>query len=58
MVKMNLGLADNQMGKVASIYAKAMNQAYNDEAKELEDHIKAKLEEVSGVLEENGITVQ
>jgi hypothetical protein len=35
-----------------------MNQAYNDEAKELEDHIKAKLEEVSGVLEENGITVQ
>lgn len=58
MVKMNIGLADNQMGNVGSIYAKAMSQAYEDEAKEIEAHIQSKLKEISGALEENGIAVQ
>ena len=44
-VRMNLGLADNQIGNVEAIYAKAMQQAYNDEAREIEMHIAAKLAE-------------
>jgi hypothetical protein len=56
-VRMNIGLADNQIGKVNSIYAKAMQQAYDDEAKELEIHIRAKMEEAAEVLEKHGVTV-
>jgi hypothetical protein len=55
---MNIGLADNQIGKVNSIYAKAMQQAYDDEAKELEIHIRAKMEEAAEVLEKHGVTVK
>lgn len=57
-VRMNIGLADNQVGNVQAIYAKAMQQAYDDEAKELEIHIRAKLEEASDGLESKGIVVQ
>lgn len=57
-VRLNIGLADNQIGTVQSIYAKAMQQAYDDEAKELEMHIRAKLEEAAEGLESKGIVVQ
>lgn len=57
-VRLNIGLADNQIGTVQSIYAKAMQQAYDDEAKELEIHIRAKLEEAAEGLESKGIIVQ
>ena len=57
-VRLNIGLADNQIGKVEAIYAKAMQQAYNDEAKELEIHIRAKMEEAAEVLEKHGVTVK
>lgn len=57
-VRLNIGLADNQIGTVQSIYAKAMQQAYDDEAKELETHIRAKLEEALEGIESKGIIVQ
>lgn len=57
-VRMNLGLADNQIGNVEAIYAKAMQQAYNDEAREIEMHIAAKLAEAFDGSESKGIVVQ
>jgi len=56
-VRMNLGLADNQIGNVEAIYAKAMQQAYNDEAREIEMHIAAKLAEAFDGSESKGIVV-
>ena len=57
-VRMNIGLADDQMGKVDGIYAKAMQQAYNDEAHEIEMHVAAKLAEAFDGSESKGIVVQ
>jgi len=57
-VRMNIGLADDQIGKVESIYSKAMQQAYDDEARELEIHIAAKLAEAFDGSESKGIVVQ
>jgi hypothetical protein len=57
-VRLNIGLADNQIGKVESIYAKAMQQAYNDEAKELESHITAAFQAAFDGSESKGIVVQ
>jgi hypothetical protein len=57
-VRLNIGLADNQIGKVEAIYAKAMQQAYNDEAKELEDHITAAFQAAFDGSESKGIVVQ
>ena len=57
-VRMNIGLADNQIGTVDSIYAKAMQQAYNDEARELEAHISASLQVAFDGSESKGIVVQ
>ncbi len=57
-VRMNIGLADNQIGTVDSIYAKAMQQAYNDEARELEAHIAASLQAAFDGSESKGIVVQ
>jgi hypothetical protein len=56
-VRMNIGLADNQVGTVEGIYAKAMQQAYNDEARELENHIAAALQAAFDGSESKGITV-
>lgn len=58
LVRLNIGLANDQMGKVESIYAAAMQQAYNDEAKALEDHIAAKLQEDGESLESKGVTIK
>lgn len=57
-VRLNIGLADNQIGKVEAIYAKAMQQAYNDEAKELENHINAAFQAAFDGSESKGIVVQ
>jgi len=57
-VRLNIGLADNQIGNVEAIYAKAMQQAYNDEAREIEMHIAAKLAEAFDGSESKGIVVQ
>jgi hypothetical protein len=57
-VRLNIGLADNQIGKVEAIYAKAMQQAYNDEARELEAHIASYLLQAADGLELKGIVVQ
>jgi len=57
-VRLNIGLADNQIGKVEAIYAKAMQQAYNDEAKELESHITAAFQAAFDGSESKGIVVQ
>ena len=57
-VRLNIGLADNQIGKVEAIYSKAMQQAYNDEAKELEDHITAAFQSAFDGSESKGIVVQ
>jgi hypothetical protein len=57
-VRLNIGVADNQTGRVNAIYSKAMQQAYNDEARELEDHVRAKLQEMAEPLEKYGVTVQ
>lgn len=56
-VRFNIGLSDNQIAKVSAIYNRAMQQAYNDEAKEIEIHIAAKLKENSDLLEKRGIEV-
>ena len=56
-VRLNIGLADNQIGNVEAIYAKAMQQAYNDEARELETHITAALQVAFDGSESKGITV-
>lgn len=56
-VRLNIGLADNQIGNVEAIYAKAMQQAYNDEARELENHIAASLQAAFDGSESKGITV-
>ena len=56
-VRLNIGLADNQIINVESIYAKAMQEAYNDEAKELESHIAASLQEAADGMETKGIVV-
>jgi hypothetical protein len=56
-VRMNIGLADNQVGTVEGIYSKAMQQAYNDEARELENHIAAALQAAFDGSESKGITV-
>jgi hypothetical protein len=56
-VRMNIGLADNQVGTVEAIYSKAMQQAYNDEARELENHIAAALQAAFDGSESKGITV-
>ena len=56
-VRMNIGLADNQIGTVEAIYSKAMQQAYNDEARELENHIAAALQAAFDGSESKGITV-
>ena len=56
-VRLNIGLADNQIGTVEAIYAKAMQQAYNDEARELETHITAALQVAFDGSESKGITV-
>jgi hypothetical protein len=57
-VRLNIGLADNQIGKVEAIYSKAMQQAYNDEAKELEGHITAAFQAAFDGSESKGIVVQ
>ena len=57
-VRMNIGLADNQIGKVDQIYSKAMQQAYDDEARELSAHIASALQDNEESLERNGITIQ
>jgi len=57
-VRLNMGLANDQMGAVESIYSKAMQQAYNDEAKALEDHITAKLQEDGESLESKGVIIK
>ena len=57
-VRMNIGLADNQTSKVDAIYSQAMQQAYDDEAKELVAHIASKLEEAGDVLEQKGIVIK
>jgi hypothetical protein len=54
---MNIGLADNQIGTVEAIYSRAMQQAYNDEARELENHIAAALQAAFDGSESKGITV-
>jgi hypothetical protein len=56
-VRMNIGLADNQIGTVEAIYSRAMQQAYNDEARELENHIAAALQAAFDGSESKGITV-
>ena len=56
-VRMNIGLSDNQVGTVEGIYSKAMQQAYNDEARELENHIAAALQAAFDGSESKGITV-
>jgi hypothetical protein len=56
-VRLNIGLADNQIGNVEAIYAKAMQQAYNDEARDLETHITAALQVAFDGSESKGITV-
>jgi hypothetical protein len=57
-VRLNIGLADNQIGTVEGIYARAMQQAYNDEARELEAHIASYLLQAADGLESKGIVVQ
>ena len=56
-VRLNIGLSDNQVGTVEAIYSKAMQQAYNDEARELENHIAAALQAAFDGSESKGITV-
>jgi hypothetical protein len=57
-VRLNIGLADNQIGTVEAIYARAMQQAYNDETRELEAHIASYLLQAADGLESKGIVVQ
>jgi hypothetical protein len=57
-VRMNIGLADNQIGNVESIYSKAMQKAYDDEAREMSLHIQAKLEQAADGLEKLGVVVK
>jgi len=57
-VRINIGLADSQISKVDAIYSQAMQQAYDDEAKELVAHIASKLEEAGDVLEQKGIVIK
>ena len=56
-VRLNIGLSDNQVGTVEAIYSRAMQQAYNDEARELENHIAAALQAAFDGSESKGITV-
>lgn len=57
-VRMNLGLADNQISNVEAIYSKAMQQAYDDEAREIESHIASKIAEAFDGSESKGIVVR
>ena len=57
-IRLNIGLANNQMSKVEAIYAAAMQQAYNDEAKALVDHVAAKMMEDGEKLKGLGVEMQ
>ena len=57
-VRMNIGLADNQISNVEAIYSKAMQKAYDDEAREMSLHIQSKLEEAADGLDKLGVVVK
>ena len=57
-VTLSMGIADNQSSRVAGIYNPAMQQAMDDEAAEIENHLTQALLANGKVLEDNGISIQ
>lgn len=57
-ISMTAGIADNQVGRVQSIYNPAMQRALNDELAEMEAHIAEALLLNSDSLVQNGIDVK
>lgn len=57
-VLMQTGIADNQLGRVKSIYDTAMQKAYDDELAELQAHMTDALLANGKVLVDNGIDIR
>jgi hypothetical protein len=57
-VLMQTGIADNQLGRVKSIYDTAMQKAYDDELAELQAHLTDALLANGKVLVDNGIDIR
>jgi hypothetical protein len=55
---MQSGIADNQLGRVKSIYDSSMQKAYDDELAELSTHLTDALLANGQVLVDNGIDIK